>query len=195
MENSRRKITRKNDDVRSENAKRVNNKTNKKDDVLFKNVLIIVLLIICFIQAIYIVFYTLNLKENTVKKSFLMSYINFQKEITEYLIEEKANMYDAYNYSQILTGTVIDESGNINNIKDIDGNNLTPVVNLDSKLDINGAEYYAINNENINSILEVSIPSYKNMIWYLSSNGDVKIKLENKPKWWTSDLDCVLLGN
>lgn len=194
MESSRRKIT-KNNNMKSENSKRVVDKTNKQDDILFKNILIIVLLIICFIQAIYIVFYTLNLKENTVKKSFLMSYINLQKEITEYLVEEKANMYDAYNYSQILTGTVIDEAGNINSIKDIEGNNLTSVVNPDSKLDINGVEYYAINNENINSILEAGIPSYKNMIWYLSSNGDVKIKLENKPKWWTSDLDCVLLGN
>lgn len=194
MEKSRRKIT-KNNNMKSENSKRVVDKTNKQDDILFKNILIIVLLIICFIQAIYIVFYTLNLKENTVKKSFLVSYINLQKEITEYLVEEKVNMYDAYNYSQILTGTVIDEAGNINSIKDIDGNNLTSFVNPDSKLDINGVEYYAINNENINSILEAGIPSYKNMIWYLSSNGDVKIKLENKPKWWTSDLDSLLLGN
>ena len=179
----------------NDTRRKVNSKSNKKDDTLFKNILIIVLLIVSFTQAIYIIFYTLNLKENTVKKSFLESFIDIQKEVCEYLVEEKANTYDAYNYSQILTGTIIDEEGNINKIKDIDGNDLTSIVNSETKLDINSVEYYAINNDNIKSSLDINMPNYKNMTWYISSEGDIKVKLEKEPNWWTSDLDCLLIGN
>lgn len=186
MNNTRRKVSQQN-----KNA----NVTKNKDENLFKNILIIVLLIVSFVQAIYIVFYTLNLKENTVKKSFLSSFIDIQKEVCEYLVEEKANTYDAYNYSQILTGIIVNEEGNINKIKDIDGKDLTPIVNSDNKLDINGVEYYTINNDNIKSSININMPSYKNMTWYISNEGDVKVKLEKEPNWWTSDLDCLLIGN
>ena len=175
--------------------KKIRNGNIDNKDVLFKNILIIILLIVCFIQAIYIIFYTLNMKENTVKKSFLSSYIDIQKQVNMYLVKEKNNMYDAYNYSQILTGTIVDEQGNINKIKDIDGNDLTSIVNFETKLDINSVEYYAINNDNIKSSININMPSYKNMTWYISSEGDVKIKLEKEPNWWTSDLDCLLVGN
>ena len=179
----------------NDTRRKVNSKSNKKDDTLFKNILIIVLLIVCFIQAVYIIFYTLNLKENTVKKSFLESFIDIQKEVCEYLVEEKAITYDVYNYSQILTGTIIDEEGNINKIKDIEGNDLTSIVDSETKLDINSVEYYPINNDNIKSSIDINIPSYKNMTWYISSEGDIKVKLEKEPNWWTSDLDCLLIGN
>ena len=54
------------------------NVKKRKSDEKFKNTLIVVLIIISLLQAIYIVFYTLNLKENSVKKSFLTFYINAQ---------------------------------------------------------------------------------------------------------------------
>lgn len=174
-------------------TKSVNRK--KRSDEAFKNALIIFLIVACLLQAIYIVFYTLNLKENSVKKSYLTFYIKAQKEVSTYLAETRLNTYEAYNYSQILTGTILNDEGKIIEIKDVDGNNISPIVDSTKKEDINGVEYYEINRENIKAQLKLEIPNYKNITWYLSSNGDVKVKCGFKPNWWTSDLDGTLLGN
>ena len=96
----------KNMNVNSNKDKVISTK-KKKSDEKFKNTLIIALIIISLLQAIYIVFYTLNLKENSVKKSFLTFYINAQKDVSTYLIETKLNTYDAYNYSQIFVFQVL----------------------------------------------------------------------------------------
>ena len=111
------------------------------------------------------------------------------------MLKTKLNTYDAYNYSQILTGKVLNNEGQEIEIKSIDGNNILPIADSSKKEDINGVEYYEINKENINTQLKLDIPNYKNITWYLSSNGDVKVKWNFKPNWWTSDLDGTLLGN
>lgn len=175
--------------------KSVNVNRRPINDTAFKNILIIALILICLFQAIYIVFYTLNLKENSVKKSFLTFYIKAQKEVSTYLAETRLNTYEAYNYSQILTGTILGEEGNLIEIKDVDGNNIAPIVDANAKEDINGVEYYVVNSDNIKAQLKLEIPNYKNITWYLSSEGDVKVKCNFKPNWWTSDLDGTLLGN
>lgn len=184
---------------RKENAKRINNTRSKtsslKDETLFKNVLIIVLIIVCLVQAIYIVFYTLNLKENTVKKSFLKSYINIQQAISLYLGSETQNMYEAYNYSQILTGTVVDDEGNIQKIKGTDGVEIIPLVDKENKIEMDEKEYYTLNGENMKTNFNIDLPSYKKITWYVSSDGELKVKCESKPNWWTSDLDCLTIGN
>lgn len=167
----------------------------KNDDSAFKNILIIVLIIIALFQAIYIVFYTLNLKENSVKKSFLSSYIKIQKEITTYLCLESADVYQAYNIAQILTGSIVDENGETQKIKDTENTELVPIVDTQNKIDLNGIEYYVASSENIKTTLDISVPSYKGITWYIGSDGDLKVKCESKPKWWTSDLDCLILGN
>lgn len=167
----------------------------KKSDIRFKNTLIVVLLVICLIQAVYIVFYTLNLKENSVKKSFLTSLVDIQKNVSVYLSQETFNSYEAYNYSQILTASIVDENGEIKKIKDTSGGEMLNIVDLENKLDVNGVEYYAINSENIKTQLSITVPTYRKITWYISSKGDVKVKCDNKPNWWTSDLDGLIVGN
>ena len=169
--------------------------SKRNNDIKFKNTLIVFLIIACFLQAIYIIFFTLNIKENSVKKSFLSFYVKAQKEVSIYLATSDANTYSAYNYSQILTGTILNEEGNLIEIKDIDGSSIIPIVDANEKLDVNGVEYYVVNSDNIKSQLKLEIPNYKNITWYLSSNGDVKVKCDRKPNWWTSDLDGLVLGN
>lgn len=191
MENSRRTSKL----VKTNKQNPSKNKLNAKDDIIFKNVLIIVLIVICLAQAIYIVFYTLDLKENSVKNSFLKSYVSIQKNVSLYLGKQSQNMYEAYNYSQILTGTILDEEGNPQKIKGTDGVEMIPLVNQENKIEMDTKEYYVLNSENIKANFKIEVPSYKNMTWYVSSDGDIKVKCESKPNWWTTDLDCLTIGN
>lgn len=188
MEKNRRKVD-------SKKVARTKSNSVINDDTLFKNVLIIVLIVLCLSQAIYIVFYTLNLKENSVKKSFLKSYVNIQKEISFYLGKQTQNMYEAYNYSQILTGTIVDDKGDIQKIKGTDGIDIVPLVNNEDDIEMGEKQYYMLNGENIKTNFKIELPSYKGITWYVSSDGDVKVKCESKPNWWTSDLDSLTIGN
>lgn len=171
------------------------NEKSKNGDTAFKNTLIIVLLIVCLIEIIYIIFYTLNLKENTVKKSFLNSYIEIQRNVSTYLVGQNFESYNAYNYAQILTGVIVDDNGQNQKIKDTNDEEILPLVSTENKIDINGVEYFQCNSDNIKTNLKIDMPSYRNITWYIGSNGELKIKYSIKPAWWTSDLDCLIVGN
>ena len=131
------------------------NEKSKNGDTAFKNTLIIVLLIVCLVETIYIIFYTLNLKENTVKKSFLNSYIEIQRNVSTYLVGQNFESYNAYNYAQILTGVIVDDNGQNQKIKDTNDEEILPLVSTENKIDINGVEYFQCNSDNIKTNLKI----------------------------------------
>lgn len=165
------------------NAKKVNNNANINSN----NILLALMFIIIIGLLIYIIFFTGGSK----KTEFYYETIKFQNDISLYIGNKNAEVFNAYDLKNIIIGYNDDGI----EIKNIDDTNLTPIADKDSVIEISEKKYYKLNISNIKEILKINVPNYSDIDWYISEDGVLSIKFtKGEPKWWSNSLDDLKIS-
>lgn len=154
-----------------------------------KNYIIILLIVLILLLITYIIASKFNVAGIDKKASFIQDINSLQAEISYYVGATYSDTFGAYTKEQIVTGM-----SDGNEIKDISNNSIKPLVDIESKQEKDETISYKLNEENIKEILDISLPKYEGLNWYLQDGNLIRVEIENKPSWWTSDLDSLLIG-
>lgn len=152
--------------------------------------LIIVLIILNLLSITYIVFNKFNIANVDTKATFVEDIIKVQEKISYYLGTSYSDTFGAYTKTELITGLNSENK----EIKDITGKSLKPIVNIESKTEINGKVVYELNQENIKEMLKTELPTYNNVKWYIQDGELIKVKFDTKPSWWTTELNSLEVG-
>lgn len=154
-----------------------------------KNYIIIILIILLLLSITYIIATKFNVAGIDKKASFIKDVTKMQNEISYYVGTTYSDTFGAYDKTQIATGKVDGKE-----IKDINNTNLIPIANIDEKIEKDNTISYRLNSENIKQVLKLDLPKYEGINWYIQDGTLIRFEIEQKPVWWTSDLDSLLIG-
>ena len=152
--------------------------------------LIIILIILNLLSITYIVFNKFNIANVDTKATFVEDITKVQEKISYYLGTSYSDTFGAYTKTELITGLNSENK----EIKDTPGKSLKPIVNIESKTEINGKVLYELNQENIEEILKIDLPTYNNIKWYIQDGELIKVKFDTKPSWWTTELNSLEVG-
>lgn len=152
--------------------------------------LIIILIILNLLSITYIVFNKFNIANVDTKATFVEDITKVQEKISYYLGTSYSDTFGAYTKTELITGLNSENK----EIKDTTGKSLKPIVNIESKTEINGKVLYELNQENIEEILKIDLPTYNNIKWYIQDGELIKVKFDTKPSWWTTELNSLEVG-
>lgn len=166
-----------------------NKEEGKKIDK--KTVIIVILAVICMLLISFIIFLVFGTKSISGSSSFLQSTYALQDKVSNYMGKSSAETFGVYTNEEIITGKT---SKNNEQIKDNEDKEITPLVNLDEKVEENGKVAYKINSDNLKKELNTSMPTFDGIDYYIQDGITIKVKLQTKPEWWNEDLDFLLVG-
>ena len=152
---------------------------------------VLVLFVICIILLALVIFFAFGAKNISGSGKFLKETYNLQNKIALYIGKASSDAFGVYTNEEIITGKV---STTNEEIKDNSDETLEPLVNIDEKIEENGKIAYKINAENLEKLLNINMPSFSGIEFYLQDGEDLKVKLTDKPNWWSTDLDFLLVG-
>lgn len=156
-----------------------------------KNVIIVVLVVICMLLLAALIYFAFGGKSISGSSKFLQSTYTLQNKLSTYIGKSSSEMFGAYTNEEIVTGK-ISKSGE--EIKDNDDKALKPLVDTDKKIEQDGKIAYKINEENLKSLLNTSMPTYDGIEFYIQDGELLKVKVVSAPEWWCEDLDFLLVG-
>lgn len=156
-----------------------------------KNVVIVILLVICMLLAALTVFLVFGNKTVSGSSKFLQSAYTLQNKISTYIGKTSSDTFGIYTYEEIITGKVATTG---EDIKDNEDESLTPLVDIDKKIEIDGKVAYKINEENLKKLLNTSMPTYDGIEFYIQDGQLLKVNVVATPDWWIEDLDFILVG-
>lgn len=153
-----------------------------------KDIVIISLVIVILVLTIFTVFSTMNKRVFNETSQFLENTQKIQDDISFYVGTMYANTFEIYENEEILTGKI---SNTQEQIKDNEDKELIPIVDEEIKVEKDGKISYQINKKNLESVLSIKIPEYEGISWYIQDGTTLRVKLDNTPKWWSSELDFL----
>ena len=156
-----------------------------------KNVVIVILLVICMLLTALTVFLLFGNKTVSGSSKFLESAYTLQNKISTYIGKTSSDTFGVYTNEEIITGKI---AATGEDIKDSDDKSLTPLVDIDKKIDIEGKVAYKINEENLKKLLNTSMPTYDGIEFYIQDGELLKVNVVSSPDWWIEDLDFILVG-
>lgn len=162
----------------------------KKDNI--KNIVIIILILIIMIFTITSL---LKLNKNIKVKQIIKDSLTVQSKISTYIGKMKSDTFDIYTTEQLLIGSTDIENIDKTKIKNNDDEDLLQIVSIDGKISENDSTFYRVNTEIFEKEFEVKLYKEDGIVWYIQSNGDIKIYYTSKPNWWTQELNAILLGD
>lgn len=153
-----------------------------------KDIIIILLSIVVLVLTIFTVFSIMNNRVLNETSEFLENVQKIQNNISFYVGSMYENTFQIYENSEILTGKI---SNTNEQIKDNEDKELVPIVNESKKVEKNGKIAYQINKENLESVLNIKMPEYEGVSWYIQDGTTLMVKLDKTPKWWSPELDFL----
>ena len=156
-----------------------------------KNAIIILLIAICLLLAAVCVYSLFGNKTLSGSGKFLQSTFELQSKISEYVGRTTSDTFDVYSDEEVVTGKIKDTDEEIN---DNEGKAMKAIVDIDKKIEKNGKVAYKINEENLKSLLDTSMPTYDGIEFYIQDGNKLKINVTNKPDWFNEDLEFLEVG-
>ncbi len=156
-----------------------------------KTVVIVILSAICMILLSLVIFFAFGTKTVSGSSKFLESTLNLQNKVSMYIGTTSSDLFGVYTNEEIIVGKT---SKNQEEIKDNEDNPISPLVDIESKVEENNKVAYKINKDNVTKLLNTSMPDYTGIEFYIQDGEKVKVKVTNKPEWWNEDLDFLLVG-
>ena len=117
--------------------------------------------------------------------NFVKDAMEVQNNLSYYIGSTYSDTFGIYTKEEIVTATKKDDKENSNITK------LTAIVDKNSKISSQNGTCYKISEESYKSILNVELPKYEGITWYLQDGALVKVHLDIKPSWWTDDLKSL----
>lgn len=176
--------------IKQESQRRLNNQRNK---VELKKITIFLLTVLTFLLLLYTIFTSKNYKDCIKdRKEFIQHVNNSQKLLSYYLATNIEKTFGVYNEQQIMTG-IIDETGT--KILDNKEKEITPIVDINSIIEEKGFKYYLVIDENLKTILNLVLNPVENATYYISQDGNLKLKFSKLPKWFDESISYYQVGN
>ncbi len=162
-----------------------------------KYIIISVLIILTILIILYTIFRGGNPIYSSDRTKFVKQIIEAQKELSYYLGETVSDTFDLYTKEQIITGVMDIEKPEETKILDNTNEAITPLVNVekDKIIQKGDTKNYLVINDNLKKILDVSLPEYAGVYYYIQDNGSIKVKLESTPDWWDSTLETLTVDS
>ncbi len=162
----------------------------KKNNI--KNIVIIILILIIMVLTIISL---LKLNKNNKAKDLIKDSLTLQSKISEYVGKLKSDTFDIYTTEQLLIGSTDIENISQTKIKNNEDEDLLQIVSIDSKISEKDSTFYKVNTEVFEKEFKVKLYKEDGIVWYIQSNGDIKIYYTSKPNWWTQELNAIHLGD
>lgn len=156
-----------------------------------KTVIIVILITISMLLLAVVIYQLFGGKSISGSSKFLQSAYTLQGKISEYIGKSASDTFGAYTNEEIITGKIA-KSGE--EIKDNEDKALKPLVNIDEKVEQDSKVAYKINEDNLKSLLNTSMPTYDGIEFYIQNGNLLKVKVVSTPDWWCEDLDFLLVG-
>lgn len=156
-----------------------------------KNVVIVILFVICMLLTALTVYLVFGNKTVSGSSKFLQSAYTLQNKISTYIGKATSDTFGIYTYEEIITGKVATTG---EEIKDNEDKPIKPLVDIDKKIEKDGKVAYKINEENLKSLLNTSMPTYDGVEFYIQDGELLKVNIVNSPEWWIEDLNFILVG-
>ena len=152
------------------------------------NIITALLFLIVIGLLAYIIFFNSAGSGTT---DFYYDITSLQGEISYYLGKTHTEMFGAYEIENIITGLSSDGE----EIKNIDEVSITSIANKDEVLEKNDTKYYKINDKNIKELFKTDLPTYNGIQWYISQNGELRVKFSgDTPSWWNDNLEKLKIS-
>lgn len=152
---------------------------------------VLILLVICLILLVLVVFLAFGSKTKLGSGKFLKETYALQSNISLYIGRASSDAFGVYTNEEIITGKVSETD---EQIKDNADETLKPLVNIDEKVEKNGKIAYKIKTQNLEELLNINMPTYNGVEFYIQDGQSLKVKLTDKPSWWTGELEFLLVG-
>lgn len=162
----------------------------KKEGIKKHTVIIVLLSAACMLLVALAIFLLFGNNSVSGSGKFLQSTYSLQNKLSLYIGKTASDTFGAYTNEELVTGKL--SSGE--EIKGSDDDALKALVDTDEKIEENGKIAYKINEENLKSLLNTSMPSFDGIEFYIQDGQLVKVKITSKPEWWNEDLDFLLVG-
>lgn len=158
-----------------------------------KNKLIIIILIIMVIVlSTLLVFMKIGTKDEHTRADFIKNVINVQAELSYYVANTYSETFGIYNKEELILGIDLEEKQTEEKDLENTKEEITPLANKDKKIEKNSKVCYEAIAENFSKVLNINLPEYEGITWYIQ-DGEL-LRVDGKPSWWTSELDCLLIG-
>lgn len=153
-----------------------------------KKVIIIVLVIMVIVLSALLVLSKVGTKDEHTRADFINNIVNLQAKVSYYVANTYSETFGVYNKEDIvLGGKNTDKETNEN-----ENEGITPIVDSNKKFEKGSTVAYEIIPENFSKILNVSLPEYEGVTWYIQ--GGEFLRVSGDPSWWTSDLNSLKVG-
>ena len=151
-----------------------------------KNIAIVILIVVVIILSIFLIIKNKNNgKGNSEIATFIKDAVEVQNNLSYYVGNTYSDTFGIYTKEEIVTARKKDAKENS------DISKLTSIVDTNSKIDSQNGTCYKISEENYKKILNVDLPKYDGITWYIQDGSLIKVHLNIKPDWWNEDLSCL----
>lgn len=151
-----------------------------------KNITIVVIVLVVIILAIVVITKSIgNGKSGAGNANFVKDAMEVQNNVSYYVGNAYSDTFGIYTKEEIVTATKKDDKENSKISK------LTAIVDTNSKISSQNGTCYKISDEAYKSILNVQLPKYEGITWYLQDGTLLKVHFDTKPAWWTDDLSAL----
>lgn len=152
-------------------------------------IVIIILIVLVVILSAFLILAKVGNKDDHTRADFIKNVINVQAKFSYYVGNTYSETFGVYNKEEIVLGVNTEE---IENEEEEKKEDIVPLANKDKKLEKDSKVYYEAIPENFSKVLNITLPEYEGIIWYIQ-DGEY-LKVDGEPSWWTSDLDCLKIG-
>ncbi len=167
--------------AKKEGAKKINGKI----------VAIVLLSALCMILLSLVIFFAFGTKTVSGSSKFLESTINLQSKVSTYIGTTSSDLFGVYTNEEVITGKTSKDN---EEIKDSEGEAISPLVDIEGKIEENNKVAYKINKDNVTKLLNTSMPNYEGIEFYIQDGEKIKVKVNVKPEWWNEDLEFLAVG-
>lgn len=151
-----------------------------------KNISIVILVLAVIILSIVLIVKSAGGgNSGNSNANFIKDAMEVQNNLSYYVGNTYSDTFGVYTKEEIVTATKKDDKENSNIDK------ITAIVDKNSKISSQNGTCYKISEEAYKSVLNVSLPKYEGITWYLQDGALVKVHLDIKPSWWTDDLKSL----
>lgn len=156
-----------------------------------KNLIIFILLIVIIGFSIYRL---IGSSQNNKSNILFESLFRFQTKLSEYIGKIENDTYYSYTREQLIIGSSDLKDIENSKIKDYKENEIYSLVDFKTKITKDNTNFYKVNYTNVEKALNVELNAELGIDFYISGNGNVAVKYNDKPTWWIDEFNTICIN-
>lgn len=159
-----------------------------------KTVVIVILIVVVIGLGVFCFFGKDGFKNVETGAQFVNDVKSLQASLSYYLGSTYSDTFGVYTKTEILSGKSTGKEGQIVEIKDNEDKNLTSIINIEEKLELNEEVLYKMSNDGVKTLFEMDLTKYSEVTFYVQEDGIIKVSFETEPEWWQPEFESLKVG-